>query len=336
MEQPGALPTLDSETRQETTVSEPADRDVLTAQHWPIAAAMNQFPPVGPDGTATQDQSAERWAAALTEVREAGYTEFDPMDSWLRLADLTPERLREFSDVVADVGLTIPAVSTSRRSPVDPEVAEENMAYLHRAVDVAAAVGASVVSVGFFRALTPRQQAALWFWTVEGPVDSDDPRTYRLAVERIRELAGHAEQVGVQVSLEMYEDTYLGTADAAVRFLTDVDSPHVGLNPDFGNLVRLHRPVEQWEDMVRKTVPLANYWHIKNYTRTEDGTTGQVVTAPAPLELGIVNYRWAVRYAVAHGFRGAFCTEHYGGDGLGVGSMNREYLRGVLPARTSR
>ncbi len=315
-------------------MSEPTGNDVLTARDWPIAAAMNQFPPTGPDGTATQDQSAGRWAATLTEVREAGYTEFDPMDSWLRLADLTRERLREFTDVVADVGLTIPAVSTSRRSPVDPAGAEENMAYLHRAVDVAAAVGASVVSVGFFRELTPDQQRALWFWTVQGPVDSDDPATYRLAVERIRELARHAEQVGVEVSLEMYEDTYLGTADDAVRFVTDVDHPHVGLNPDFGNLVRLHRPVERWQDMVVKTVPLANYWHIKNYMRTEDGTTGQVVTAPAPLELGVVNYRWAVRHAVAHGFRGAFCTEHYGGDGLGVGARNREYLRGVLPART--
>lgn len=317
-------------------MSEPTDDDVLTAQDWPIAAAMNQFPATGPDGTATEDQSADRWAATLREAREAGYTEFDPMDSWLRLADLTPERLLEFTDVVADVGLTIPAVSTSRRSPVDPVGGDMNMAYLHRAVEVAAAVGASVVSVGFFRALTQDQQRALWFWTVQGPVDSNDPATYRLAVDRIRELADHAGQVGVELSLEMYEDTYLGTADDAVRFVTDVDHPHVGLNPDFGNLVRLHRPVERWEDMVVKTIPLANYWHIKNYTRTEDGTTGQVVTAPAPLELGVVNYRWAVRHAVAHGFRGAFCTEHYGGDGLGVGSRNREYLRGVLPPRTPR
>jgi hypothetical protein len=45
----------------------------------------------------------------------------------------------------------------------------------------------------------------------------------------------------------------------------------------------------------------------------------------------VINYRKAVRYALSVGFRGAFVTEHYGGDGLQVSSMNREYLRSILP-----
>ena len=204
---------------------------------WPIAAAMNQFPAMNPAGLSTQDQTAEEWAATLAEVRDAGFTEFDPMDPWLRLADLPPARLAEFLAVVADLGLSMPALSTSRRSPVDPDGADENMAYLHRAVETTAAIGAAVVSVGFMRALTPRQQQALWFWTAQGPVDSDDPDTYALAVRRVRELATHADEVGVDLSLEMYEDTYLGTADGAVRFVADVGHPRVGLNPDLGNLV---------------------------------------------------------------------------------------------------
>lgn len=303
-----------------------------SAADWPIAEAMNQFPSVNAAGVSTQDQTAEEWATTLTEVRDAGFDAFDPMDPWLRLADLSPTRLAEFLAVVEDLGLTMPALSTSRRSPVDPDFADDNMAYLHRAVETTAAIGASVVSVGFMRALTPKQQQALWFWTSQGPVDSDDPETYALAVSRVRELAKHADEVGVDLSLEMYEDTYIGTADGAVGFVADVDHPRVGLNPDLGNLVRLHRPIEQWEAMVEKTVPLANYWHIKNYVRTEDADSGLIVTAPAPLELGVINYRWAVRLAVAHGFRGAFCTEHYGGDSIGVAIRNREYLRSILPA----
>ena len=35
--------------------------------------------------------------------------------------------------------------------------------------------------------------------------------------------------------------------------------------------------------------------------------------------------------AIDSGFRGAFCTEHYGGDGLSVSATNREYLRRILP-----
>ncbi len=39
----------------------------------------------------------------------------------------------------------------------------------------------------------------------------------------------------------MYEDTLIGTADGAVRFVTDVDLPNVKINADIGNLIRLHR-----------------------------------------------------------------------------------------------
>jgi sugar phosphate isomerase/epimerase len=187
------------------------------------------------------------------------------------------------------------------------------------------------VSFGLFQALTPAQKKALWFWTVQGHVDPDDPAVWAKAISRIRELGQHAASLGLEVSLEMYEDTYLGTADSSVRFVTEVDLPNVKLNLDLGNIVRLHRPVEHWLSMMQKTAPYAGYWHVKNYFRTEDETTGLVVTAPAPLELGVINYRAAIKMAIAHGFRSAFLVEHYGGDGLSVSATNRDYLRRILP-----
>lgn len=311
---------------------------MLTAESWPIAAAMLPFPGTLADGSSVQDQPAEGWARTLAVIADAGFSHVDPTDSWLRIADLPAPRLDEFIETVRDAGLTIPAVSTSRRSVIDPDRGAANLAYSHRVLDAAAAVGARVANLGFFRALAPAQQRALWFWTAQGPRDSDDPALFSLAVARMRELAAHADAVGVDISLEMYEDTYLGTADGAVRFVTEVDHPRVGLNPDLGNLVRLHRPVEPWRSMAEKTLPLANYWHVKNYFRSEDATTGQVVTFPAPLELGVIDYRTAVALAVAAGYRGAFCVEHYGGDGLGVSARNRDYLRRLLadhaPTRT--
>ena len=305
----------------------------LSRESWPIAAAMLplQFPGTLPDGTSTQDQDAQGWAEALTEVADAGFDCVDPYDSWLRIADLAPARLEEFTAVLADVGLRAPAVSISRRSVIDPDSGEENLAYSHRAIDAAAAIGATVFNTGFFRALAPAQAEALWFWTAQGPVDPDDPEVWALGVRRVRELGRHAAEVGLQVSLEVYEDTYLGTADSAVRFVTDVGMDEVGLNPDLGNLLRLLRPVEHWRSMAEKTLPHANFWHVKNYFRSEDAATGSVVTAPAPLELGVMDYRRAVRMAVDAGFRGPITCEHYGGDGLSVSATNRDYLRRVLP-----
>ena len=74
----------------------------------------------------------------------------------------------------------------------------------------------------------------------------------------VTELGSHAEAVGVDIALEMYEDTYLGTADSAVAMVQDINHPRVGLNPDWGNLQRLLRPVERWEVMAAKTLPTPN------------------------------------------------------------------------------
>ncbi|WP_328886109.1 sugar phosphate isomerase/epimerase family protein [Streptomyces sp. NBC_00316] len=306
-----------------------------TAETWPIAAALLQFPNAGPDGVSTQEQSAEQWAASLQDVVDAGFTEVDLTDGWLRPGDLAPARLEELRDTLSKVGLSAPAISAIRRSVIDPVDGDANLAYSHRTIDAAAALGVPLVSVGLHRPLTPEQQAVLWFWTVPGPKDPvGDRETWDKAVTRLRELADHAASVGVELSLEMYEDTYLGTADSSVALLTDIGRDNVGLNPDLGNLIRMQRPIESWESMVTKTLPHANYWHVKSYYRVEDPATGTVLTSPAPMESGFVSYRQAVRIALAHGYTGAFCVEHYGGDGLSVAASNRDYLRRILPRRT--
>jgi sugar phosphate isomerase/epimerase len=311
------------------TASAPA----WTRETWPIAAAMIQYPNVLADGRSVQEQSVEEWAATLDDVVDAGFTELDPTDSWLRLADLSPARRDDFMALARSLGLTVPAISTSRRSVIDAVHGDVYLAYCHRVIDTAKAIGAGAVSFGLFEPLTEAQKKALWFWTVDGAKNPDDPAVWQKAVARIRELGRHAEELGIEVSLEMYEDTYLGTADSSVRFVEEVGLPNVGINADLGNLIRLHRPVEHWQAMMAKVAPFAKYWHVKNYTRAEDPGTGAIITHPAPLESGLINYRAAIRTALDHGFNSAFLCEHYGGDGLTVSAANRDYLRRILPRR---
>jgi sugar phosphate isomerase/epimerase len=282
-----------------------------TAESWPIAAAMLPFGGTDSRGGPIHDADAEEWARHLRVVRRLGFTEVDPTDTWVRIADLEPSRLEEFRAVLADVGLTVPAVSTSRRSVMDPERGAENLAYSHRLLDAAAALDIPLVSFGFFQALTPAQNAALWFWLVDGWRDDFSPEARARAASLIRELAEHAAANGQQISLEMYEDTYVGTCDDAVAFLEEVGHPACGLNPDLGNFVRLHRPLEPVQDMLDKVLPHANYWHVKNYARDEDPAIGQA------LDLG---------------YRGAFLCEHYGNDAIGMIGRNRAYVRELLGA----
>lgn len=303
----------------------------LNRDNWPIAAAMINFPAMLPNGTFVQDQTADEWSQALQQVAAAGFTEVDPTDSWLRVADLSKSRLREFQGLVRSLGMTVPAISTARRSVIDPVRGDEYLAYCHRVIDTAAEIGATAVCFGLFGPLTDAQKEQLWFWTAQGVKNPDTPETYQNAVERIRDLGKHAASVGIEVSLEMYEDTYIGTADGAVRLVQDVDIPAVGINPDIGNLIRLHRPVEHWQSIIEKVAPYAKYWHVKNYIRIEDPDNNLFLSHPTSLELGLINYRTAIKRFLDAGFKSAFLCEHYGGDGLSVCSRNRDYLRTLLP-----
>jgi len=304
-----------------------------TAENWPITAALLQFPATLADGTEVQEAPVAQWQQVFQEVADAGFANADLTDSWVRPGDLSPARLEELSAAARAAGVGLPAISAIRRSVIDAVNWEDNLAYTHRTVDAAAQLGCEVVSIGLHQALTPEQREQLWFWTVEGHQDPvGDKETWTKAVTRIREVGRHAAELGLLVSLEMYEDTYLGTADSSVRLVQDIDLPNVGLNPDIGNLIRLHRPIEDWREVVRKTLPYSNYWHVKNYIRDENRAKNQFVAMPAPMESGLISYREAFRFAISVGFQGVICTEHYGGDGLSVTAANQEYLRSrILP-----
>jgi sugar phosphate isomerase/epimerase len=223
-------------------------------------------------------------------------------------------------------------LSAIRRSVIDPVAGADNLAYSHGTLEAAAALGVGLVSVGLHRPLLAEQTRTFWFWLADGP--RDDPADWQLAVERLRELGRHADQLGLALSLEMYEDTLLDPPTRAVRLVEAIGLANVGLNPDLGNLYRLHRPIEPFAEWIETCLPVTNYWHIKSYWRDEDPATGCVTAIPAPLELGTINYRAAIARAVELGFTGPFCVEHYGGDGLSVSALNARYLRRMLRVAT--
>ncbi len=292
------------------------------AANWPIAAAMLPF-------KYSQDADVSHWRWQLEQVAFEGFDGIDLTDNWVKIGNLSDSRLEALKGVLAGTGIKVIATSAIRCSPIDPEDGEENLAYLHRVIDASKRLGVNLVSLGLHRPLLPAQAKALWFWTQPGPVDSRDPDNWQLAVDRIRELSDHAKDLGMELTLEMYEDTLVGTADSAVQLVKDIDRENVGLNPDLGNLFRLHREIEEFLVSVEKCMPYANYWHVKSYFRDVD-QEGHVVTLPAPMVMGSANYREAIRIAIDAGYSGPFCVEHYGGDGLSVTAMNRGYIRRML------
>lgn len=308
------------------------DPSTLDRNTWPIAAGLLQFPGTLSDGTSVRSLGADAWARTLSEVADAGFDQVELTDVWLKPGDLDARELAELGSAARGAGLGIVAIAAIRRSVIDAEDGEANLAYSHRSIDAAAALGAPVYNLGLHEPLHSAQRRALWFWTEPGAVnDPADRERWDAAVHRIRELADHAADVGVLLTLEMYEDTFLGTAESSVRFIEEIDRDNVGLNPDTGNLIRLHRPIDDWRETLSLVLPYTNYWHVKNYARDEDAASGLYTAVPTSMALGLIDYRWAVREAIAAGFAGVITCEHYGGDGLSVSAQNRDYLRTILP-----
>ncbi len=309
-----------------------AEQPAFTADTWPIATCLHGIPPVSRDGVALHDAAPEVWDAAFAQVADVGFSLAELADSHIRPADLEASRKDELFSILDSHGIRIPSVHLQRQSVIMPGHEERNLAYAHRTIDAAAEWGMEVFSTGLHEPFSDAQRKALWFWTAQGPVnDPDDPELWAAAVSRLRELGKHAADVGLKMSLEMYEDTFLGTADSAVRLVEEIGLDNVGLNPDIANLIRLHRPIEDWREMHAKTLPYANYWHVKNYTRDESADGSWATSVPSTMEGGLINYRQVVRDALELGFDGIFLMEHYGGDSLGNCSTNERYLRSLLP-----
>ena len=299
----------------------------LSAESWPIACKM-AFGTRTLTGEPIVKAGAPAWRAQLRQVRGVGFDCIDPTDTWVPFWEFDDAGRSAFLADVAEAGLSIASLSMGRQSVVDAEHGAEHLEISHRFIELAKDWGVPVVNVGFMQPFTQAQEDALWFWLVDG--HRDDLANYPLAVERIRELADHAAADGIRLSLELYEDTFLGTPEDAVTFVKDVDRPNVGVNPDVGNLLRLHRPVPTWQEAHDALLPYANFWHMKNYTRDFDPATGAYFTHPASMEAGIIDYRTAIQQALALGYDGVFMMEHYGGDWLSAQANNARFVRSVL------
>ncbi|GAB2508339.1 sugar phosphate isomerase/epimerase family protein [Paramicrobacterium agarici] len=303
----------------------------FTAETWPIATCLHGFAPVDAEGIAMHDADPQVWDDMFAQIEDVGFTLAELADSHVRPADLSATRRDEFLAIARSHGVGIPSVHLQRQSVIMPGHEERNLDYAHRTIDAAAEWGMEVFSTGLHQPFNDAQKKALWFWTAQGPKDPDDPEVWNAAVARLRELGKHAADVGLRMSLELYEDTYLGTADSAVRLVEEIGLDNVGLNPDVANLIRLHRPVEDWRELFAKTLPYANYMHVKNYTRDEASDLSWSTSVPSTMETGLINYRQVFRDAIALGFDGIILMEQYGGDSLGVCATNQKYVRSLLP-----
>ncbi len=134
----------------------------------------------------------------------------------------------------------------------------------------------------------------------------------------------------MNVSLELHEATLLDRSERVLRLLDRTAASNLGVNLDIGNLVRVAgEPAEPWRETVDRLAPHVNYWHLKNYLRVEH-LSGIALSAPCSIDMGEIDYRYALSVVLGHGYTGPLCLEHYGGDAFAAMQRGANYLVGLL------
>lgn len=293
-----------------------------------ISAGMVKAPTELPSGEPLESAGLDAWITALRPFRTAGFRSVEVHNGWLGFPTFTPSQTAQLRDALLANELTTSSLAIARKSVIDPGDGERNLQYNLAGLDVAYALGASVLCVGLHPVLTEEQRKAGYFWLAPGHADPTDSETWSTAVQRLRAIGRRAEDLGLLISLEIYEDTLLGTAESALRLVDDIDLPNVGINPDIGNLLRLDREVDDWRSLLSQLLPASNYWHVKNYTREARGDGFN--TSPTTLAGGIIDYPEALGMAHSVGFDGIIVCEQYSDDWLQVLAENRAYLEALL------
>jgi sugar phosphate isomerase/epimerase len=284
---------------------------------------------LGRPGAPAIGTDPDAWGGALKTISDCGFDHVDLVSAWVSPGTLSADEIDALGEALDGSGLRPSGVSLVRASIIDPADGHANLELTLATLEATARLGAPILSIGFHRPLQGAQLDGP-FWMAAPPMDDASDANFECAIERLAQVCESAERVGIDVSLELHEGTLLDRGERILRLLDGVDSDRLGVNLDIGNLVRVPGPmVEPWRQTLDACLGRVNYWHIKNYIRLEQPSTGLALSVPCGIADGEIDYRTAAEQVIGAGYRGALCIEHYGGDPLWVMRQGREYLESL-------
>jgi sugar phosphate isomerase/epimerase len=209
------------------------------------------------------------WAAA------AGFQSVEFSSQWMDLSLCSDADLRTMRDDLADAGLSASGLNVNRCILTRTGRAGEHFSLVRRAINAAAILQASLVTVSLSMPRSSDAQRS----TLRG---CDVPDAEQKAAARlVTGLADEAGSLGVELSLELHDDGLLDSAELCLRMLDRVGRANVGVNPDLGNICRNPDSPCDWQSAIKQLAPFANCWHVKNFGAANRplSTTAILITA---------------------------------------------------------
>lgn len=264
----------------------------------------------------------------LAKVKEIG---FDGIElPAMNLADAAVDTLRA---ELEDAGVPCVAIRGGGGA-AHPRVAAANKKRMEDAVHFAAKVGASVVNSTV--TTPPRESGKKGTYRGEsvsqGSSRYASEADYERTASAVTDVANIAADLGVEISIEVHQNSIVDNSWSALHLLGLIDAPNVGINPDLGNIYWTYDiPEESCEDAIVALAPHVNYWHCKSLYRVHIPDLETAIYVQAPLPDGEIDYRFAIAALLDAGYDGYLAIEgvRYG-DGFHQDGRSVAYVKSVL------
>jgi sugar phosphate isomerase/epimerase len=216
---------------------------------------------------------------------------------------------------------------------VNPQYAAANRQRIEDAITFASRIGTPLVNttVG-----GPTNKAKAGHF-VGDPVSQGSSRDasvsdYEATAKGFREAGRRAADLGIEISIEVHQNSIVDNSWSALHLLELIDLPNVGVNPDLGNILWTYEdPEESSEAAILALAPRAKYWHCKNLKRVHIPENRHTIFLRVPLGEGDIDYRFAISTMAASGYPGYLAVEGTrDGDHLTLDTRSIAYAKEIL------
>ncbi len=215
-----------------------------------------------------------------------------------------------------------------------PRVAAANKGRMEDAVHFASKVGASIVNSTV--TTPPRDPSGKGTYRGEsvsqGSSRYASEADYERTASAVADVANIAAELGVEISIEVHQNSIADNSWATLHLLELIDAPNVGINPDLGNIYWTYDiPEESCEDAIVALAPRVNYWHCKSLYRVHIPDLETAIYLQVPLHDGEIDYRFAIAALLDVGYDGYLAIEgvRYG-DQFHQDGASVAYVKSVL------
>lgn len=267
--------------------------------------------------------------AYFKKVREMGFDGIEIANNSVGGPGAPSEAVRELRRELDDHG--VPCVCVRGGGGLaNPRTAPASLQRLEEAVMFASLIGSGLVNT---TVTTPVVNTLPGHFvgepTSQGSSRDAHESDYEVTARGFREVARHAADLGVDISIEVHQHSIVDNSWSALKLLEMIDRPNVGINPDLGNILWTYDvPEETSEHAIVALAPRATYWHCKNLRRVYIPENHHTIFLRVPLPDGEIDYRFALGAMKEAGYQGYMAIE-----GMNLGDQLTSDCRSVTYAK---